>query len=69
MAAVALQRIGAGNYQTSDGRWKVERGAAGSGAWEGRWTVWDNQTETHADGRPFQFESMAAAREWLDGHA
>ena len=67
MSEVTLQRIDAGNYVTPDGRWKVERAAEGE--WEGRWTVWDNQTESHADGHPFAFDTMSDARAWLDAHA
>jgi hypothetical protein len=63
MSDVTLQKIDAGNYQTPDGRYKVEKAAPGE--WEDRWTVWDNALETHADGRPFQFATMADARAWL----
>lgn len=62
-----LERIEAGNYQTADGRYKVEHAA--DGEWSGGWTVWDTQTEKHADGRPFQFATKADAEAWLDANA
>lgn len=67
MADVTLEKLGAGNYQTPDGRYKVEHAA--DGEWEGRWTVWDNALERHADGHPFQFDTMADARSWLEQNA
>lgn len=66
MALVKLTRIGSGNYSTEDGRWKIEHAAEGE--WNGNWTVWDTQTETHADGKPFQFATKRDAEQWLADH-
>jgi len=63
MGVVNLESMGAGNYQTPDGRWKVEKAAKGE--WNDGWTVWDNVRQAHADGKPFQFRTKADAEAWL----
>lgn len=82
-----LRRQSAGQYATSDGRYRIEfeewwledacecimcqQGSGcpnGGDAKRSGWTVWDVAADDHLSGEPYEFETLRAARSYLNHH-